>query len=633
MPTCFGITFSENWTINKDKPVVHIEDIQRRSRIKPTTRDSNQSIHKHPKTSQELDVIKRAISQNEFLKNILNDKQIELIAEAMFPEEVHEQETIIQEGDEGSLMYVSHFGTFWVVINNKKVNSFSHPTIFGELAVLYKAKRMATIKAMSKGKVWVIHRDVYQQILIQEARQHENELITFLKNVPNVNKLSEDKLKTITQILKTEFFPPDTVIVREGEIGDKFYIIHAGAASVTREIEGKVADLAKGAFFGERALFEQNDRRQATVTAQNPGAECLTLTRTQFLEYFDQNVFDRPIGDDEVKSLDRVQEDIDIERLELSDLKTHATLGVGGFGRVDLVYRETNKNHTFALKYLKKADIVDQNQIPHVFNEKDIQIKCNTTFVVRLHKTYKDRKYLYFLMEPCMGGDLWALLGKQKGRKFTESAARFYTACVLEALTYLHDRKCVYRDLKPENLLLDSKGYLKLTDFGFAKSIGTRQTYTFAGTPEYVAPEIILNRGHDKSADFWTLGIFIFELLVGNTPFKTNDPSYMKTYQLILRGIANVNFPKWMSNHSIEIVRKLCKPVPTDRLGCQRGGANDIRKHRWFDAFEWEKLAEKKLKPPFVPKLSNSLDCRYFETYKPDDDIPPDILEPWDSSF
>lgn len=551
----------------------------------------------------------------------------------MFTQEVEENETIVRQGDEGNQMYVSQTGIYWIVINHKKIRSFSHPTVFGELAILYKAKRLATIKAITKGKVWVIKRDTYQKILIQNARTQEDELITFLKKVPNVNKLPEEKLQTLIKIFKTEFFTPDTVIVREGEIGDKFYIIRVGFASVSKQVDGKVADLVKGDFFGERALFEANDKRQATVIAQNPGAECLTLSRTQFLEYFDSNVFTIPAVENSI-TFSPLPEDGDIKNLKLDDLTRHATLGVGGFGRVELVYHKENKNLTFALKYLKKVDVVQQNQIPHAYNEKDIQIKCNSIFIVRLYKTFKDQKYLYFLMEPCLGGDLWTLMGKQgKARKFTEPAARFYTACVVEAFAYLHDRKCVYRDLKPENLLIDARGYLKLTDFGFAKSIGTRQTYTFAGTPEYVAPEIIFNRGHDKSADYWALGVFIFELLSGRTPFKSNDPSHMKTYQLILRGIANVNFPKWMSNNSIELVRKLCKPIPTDRLGCLKNGANDIRKQKWFDGFDWEKLRERKLKPPVVPKLSSNLDCRNFETYRPDDDIPPDDLDVWDNNF
>lgn len=583
---------------------------------------------------RELDVIKSAIKKNEFLQNILTDGNIEEIAEAMVPEDVQENQIIVQEGDTGSHMYVSSSGTYWVVVAYRKVAEFDDNTVFGELAILYNAKRMATIKSITAGKIWAIHRDVYHKIIVQDVKRYEDELMTFLNKVPRVQNLPDDKMKTLGQILKTEFFAPDTVIVREGEIGDKFYIIRAGSASVTKEIAGKVADLVKGDFFGERALLEENDKRQATVTAISPGAECLTLTRKQFLKYFDADDFnsDKSAANG-APSFTPLLQDGYIKELTLDDLDVRADIGVGGFGTVQLVQHREKKELIFALKYLKKVDVLHQNQMPHVFSEKEIQIKCDSIFIVRLYTTFKDHKYLYFLMEACMGGDLWTFLGKQKGRKLTEDKAKFYTGCVIEAFSYLHDRNCVYRDLKPENLLIDSKGYLKLTDFGFAKSIGTRKTYTFAGTPDYVAPEIIHNRGHDKSADYWALGIFIFELLAGKTPFKSNDVSHMRTYQLIMKGIATVNFPKWMGNHAIEIIRKLCKPIPADRLGYQKNGVNDIRKHRWFDGFDWEKLRNQKLKPPFVPKLSHNLDTRYFDSFPPDNDIPPDDLGNWASTF
>lgn len=141
-------------------------------------------------------------------------------------------------------------------------------------------------------------------------------------------------------------------------------------------------------------------------------------------------------------------------------------------------------------------------------------------------------------MESCLGGELWTLL-RDRGH-FDESTTRFYTSCVIEAFCYLHSRSIIYRDLKPENMLLDQFGYIKLTDFGFAKKLYPpgRKTWTFCGTPEYVAPEVILNRGHDFSADYWSLGVLMFELLTGTPPFTGPDP--MKTYTIILKGSHNI---------------------------------------------------------------------------------------------
>ncbi|CAB4044963.1 cGMP-dependent kinase 1-like isoform X2, partial [Paramuricea clavata] len=163
--------------------------------------------------------------------------------------------------------------------------------------------------------------------------------------------------------------------------------------------------------------------------------------------------------------------------------------------------------------------------------------------------------------------------------QFDDMAARFYVASVVEAFSYLHGRGIVYRDLKPENMLLDSHGFAKLVDFGFAKKIGfSNKTWTFCGTPEYVPPEIILNKGHDFSADYWSLGILIFELVTGNPPFTSNDA--MKTYNIILRGMDVLEFPRKVSKNAGNLIRRLCRDSPTERLGYQKDGLHDIKKHK-----------------------------------------------------
>ncbi|XP_022914386.1 cGMP-dependent protein kinase, isozyme 1-like isoform X2 [Onthophagus taurus] len=597
--------------------------------------DNNVEIEVTPKSDHDKEIIKKAISSNEFLENILQGKILDVIVDAMYSKEVAEGEVIIQEGEPGSNMYVSDQGTFEVYVKNKLVSSFSDQKVFGELAVLYNNKRLATIKAITSGKIWVLPRVVYQQSLIKDAMQYMNETFSFLKNVPMINKLREEKLRIIADLLKKEVFKPDTVIVKEGDVGDKFYIIRAGSVTVTKNGEGKVGELGKGEFFGERALL-YSDTRQATVTAQAPSVECLTLTRTQFQEHFDPNLL--KVVDDKIEDVQEQDKTPKREMpstsaggeysdIKLADLTMIATLGVGGFGRVELVQHKKQKDLTFALKYLKKADMVEQSQVEHVYNERNIQIKCNSIFIVRLYNTFKDQKYLYFLMESCLGGDLWAYLQKRKNKCVSDQDARFFAGCVLEAFAYLHERKYIYRDLKPENLLIDAQGYIKLTDFGFAKHLGDQlKTFTFAGTPEYVAPEIIYNKGHDKSADYWTFGILIFELLVGRTPFRAGD-DYMKTYNRILKGINAVTFPQHVSRSAVNIILKLCRPTPTERLGLQKNGIDDIRNHKWFQGFEWNKLRSKKMKAPYVPKLTSNIDVRNIDSFKKDDDIPPDSTE------
>lgn len=574
--------------------------------------------------------LKNAFATNDFLANVLTGESLDKVISAMHERKVSGGEVIIEEGEPGNNMYVSMRGTYEVYIKKKLYSTFSDKRVFGELAILYNSKRMATIKAVTDGKVWILQRHIYQQIVVQSAIQEFEQTLSFLRNVPLVNQLNEESLSKIPNLLKKEFFKTDAIIVRQGEPGDKFYIIRAGCVTISKENEGKVSELGQGAFFGERALLT-SDARQATVIANAPGVECLTLTRPEFRKHFNDILIpdrkkrvstEKPAVPEPKFTTLPTNEYSDVT---LDDLDRIITLGVGGFGRVELVRHRKNPKQIFALKYLKKIDMLQQDQVQHVFNERDIQINCNCVFIARMYNTFKDNKYLYFLMESCLGGDLWTYLQKQKGRMVSEIDARFYASCVLEAFSYLHDRNIIYRDLKPENLLIDSKGYIKLTDFGFAKSLNSAtKTYTFAGTPEYVAPEIIYNRGHDKSIDYWAFGVLIFELLVGKTPFRTDDHTNMMTYNRILRGINSIPFPPHVTKSATHLIQKLCRPIPTDRLGNQKNGIQDIRTHKWFQGFDWDKLRNQNMKAPFVPKLGNNVDTKYFEKFGDDDDIPPD---------
>lgn len=235
------------------------------------------------------------------------------------------------------------------------------------------------------------------------------------------------------------------------------------------------------------------------------------------------------------------------------------------------------------------------------------------------------------LLEVCLGGELWTTL-RDRGH-FDDYTARFYVACVLEGLEYLHRKNIVYRDLKPENCLLTNTGYLKLVDFGFAKKLASgRKTWTFCGTPEYVSPEIILNKGHDQAADYWALGIYICELMLGRPPFQAADP--MKTYTLILKGVDALEIPnRRIGKTATALVKKLCKDNPGERLGSGSGGVGDIRKHRWFMGFDWEGLRSRTLKAPIMPKVSSPADVSNFDNYPPDQDIPPDEFSGWDEGF
>ena len=188
----------------------------------------------------------------------------------------------------------------------------------------------------------------------------------------------------------------------------------------------------------------------------------------------------------------------------------------------------------------------------------------------------QDEGELYMLEELALGGELFSVLAKRA--PLFDGYAQFYIASVVSMFSYMHSLRVVYRDLKPENLLLDAQGYLKLVDFGFAKVLIDR-TWTLCGTPEYLAPEIVLNKGHGFAADWWCVGILAFECLTGTTPFVSNDP--MEAYRKIVKG--RVPWPAQLTTNARDFIDRLLCVDPSHRLGSFKGGSKDVRNHGWFD--------------------------------------------------
>ncbi|XP_054715908.1 cGMP-dependent protein kinase, isozyme 1-like isoform X2 [Uloborus diversus] len=510
----------------------------------------------------------------------------------MYSKTVAADSLVIEEGEPGKHLFVSGEGELKVLKNDKVIGCIGPGKAFGELAILYNCTRTATIRAVSDAMLWVLDRRAFQTIMMVTGMQRQQENINFLKSVPLLQNLNQELISKLADVLEVDFYPAGEYIIRQGATGDTFFIINSGKVRVTQKIvndfgdysEEEVRILDRGEYFGEQALLRE-DRRTANVIAEDPGVECLTLNRESFNQLIGdlQELQNKDYGDEaRIRRISKLSSsavtlDEEYKHIQLDDLDVLATLGVGGFGRVQLVQSVYNKQKTFALKILKKDHVVETQQQQHALNERAIMMSCRHPFICRMYKTFRDEKYVFMLMEACLGGEVWSIL-RDKG-EFDDATTRFITACVTEALEYLHARNVVYRDLKPENLLLDSQGYVKLVDFGFSKILPTGlKTWTFCGTPEYVAPEIILNRGHDKAVDFWAMGVLMYELLTGTPPFCAFDP--MKTYKIILKGIDALGFPNYISKNAVSLMRRLCKENPSERLGYQKGGFADIKKHK-----------------------------------------------------
>lgn len=270
--------------------------------------------------------------------------------------------------------------------------------------------------------------------------------------------------------------------------------------------------------------------------------------------------------------------------------------------------RHKESSRYLALKILKKNEIIRLKQVEHIMSEKAILAQVEHPFIVNLSATYKDAKSLYMLMEYVPGGEIFSHL--RKAGRFSNDTTRFFAGSIVLAIQYLHAKDIVYRDLKPENLLLDARGYLKITDFGFAKKVVDRM-WTLCGTPEYLAPEIIQSKGHGKGVDWWALGILIYELLAGYPPFYDENP--FGIYQKILAG--RLEFPRHFDPHAKDLVRKLLSADRTKRIGNLRNGAEDIKRHKWFKGFDWQAMLTYSYPSPIVPDVRGEGDTHNFDKY------------------
>ncbi|PKY38438.1 kinase-like protein [Rhizophagus irregularis] len=281
-------------------------------------------------------------------------------------------------------------------------------------------------------------------------------------------------------------------------------------------------------------------------------------------------------------------------------------IGKGSFGKVMQV-RKKDTSRIYALKTIRKAHIVSRSEVNHTLAERTVLAQINNPFIVPLKFSFQSPEKLYLVLAFVNGGELFHHL--QREGRFDEERSRFYAAELLCALECLHDFNVVYRDLKPENILLDYSGHIALCDFGLCKLNMTESetTHTFCGTPEYLAPELLLGHGYTKTVDWWTLGVLLFEMLTGLPPFTDENTNEM--YRKILQD--ELRFPEEVGNDARGLLSGLLTREPTQRLG--NNGAQEIKDHPFFASIDWRRLMQKKVQPPFKPSVESAIDTSNFD--------------------
>jgi serine/threonine protein kinase len=278
-------------------------------------------------------------------------------------------------------------------------------------------------------------------------------------------------------------------------------------------------------------------------------------------------------------------------------------------GKVFLV-RENKTGMLYALKVLRKDNIIKRNQVEHTRTERSVLGYVKHPFIVGMNMAFQSKDKLYFVLDYCAGGELFFHLGKLG--KFPEPRARFYAAEIILAISYCHQLDIVYRDLKPENVLLTAEGHIRLTDFGLSKegiSSSSSGANSFCGTPEYLAPEILNRQGHGRAVDWWSLGALLYEMLTGLPPFYCQDRE--RLFEKIRK--SELHYPPNIQRPAKMLLKGLLTKDPIRRLGSGPSDAEEIKSHGFYAEIDWVRLAAGEVTPPWRPNISGTLDTSQFD--------------------
>jgi len=502
------------------------------------------------------------------------------------------------------LQVLSHFGAFALTeidpATGWRVKS-GHPQ-WDRSAVADSAHGPAVLLKLTKEKM-------LERVGPLEEVVKLNRMISILHNVPLFRELDFHELRQLAisacdvqaEICKGS----GEHIIKQGDVGDCMWILRSGTVTVTREVGGQVVvikdELGEGAYFGESAILNDDVRSASIIATSDCRLTLILRTAVQGLLGSLEGVAAR-----EHRRREREARKALAAQFTLDSLRQLAPLGSGTFGRIYLVEHESQR--TFALKQITKHLLISTKQVDHIIYEKEVLLDIDHPFCNQIIAVLRDEAHVYLVLEVALGGELFSRM-RQVGA-LDVNAVRFYSTCVAAALAHLHGRKVVYRDLKPENILLDSDGYPKLIDFGFAKQLKTSpRTWTLCGTPHYLAPEIITSQGHGIPVDWWSFGVLVYEMMTGAPPF--NGESELEIYKQITKN--RVAYGGKLNAKAKDLISSLLVSDPLQRLGSGKLGDEGVLSHGFLKGAMLSQYLLRTVEAPWLPKIKGETDTSQFE--------------------
>nr|CAH69660.1 cGMP-dependent protein kinase 13-1 [Paramecium tetraurelia] len=557
----------------------------------------------------------------EFMKKVeffsfLTEEQRDAICNVLITLLFKKGEIIVSEGDVANSSYIIKKGKVSIIKGDKEVTQMNAGESFGEAALYQSCQRAATVKAVDEEvRCLSLSKDDIQKILGQKIQtvKYINTQKWALQQNPILGKLTSIQIEKIIQTVRQVHYEKNEIIVKVGQPCLKVYIV----------LEGEIATIPSNKYvFDKGKVF--GDQYLKSSTLDNKMAECLqVITEEAIIAEFEIKTFMQIIGGSVEQMIQKNEnsheqkylnhpsalQKKDYSNLTLDKLICIKKLGQGQFGNVYLV-RTSQEDKMYALKCISKAQIVEQHLERHLAQEKQVLQTINFPFLMQFYKSMKDQNYIYFLIEFIKGMELFDVIREIGLLTVTDS--QFYIGSLLICVEYLHKLQIIYRDIKPENIMVDEKGYLRMIDMGTAKFLNQKsiRTYTIIGTPHYMAPEIITGKGYTFTVDLWSIGVCLYEFMCGGVPYAEDADDPYEIYEEIQK--KTLNFPLFMKDKKAKkLIEQLLSKTPEVRLG---GSYAALKANNWFDKFDWDKLMDKELKPPFIPKKTRMVQDKEIQS-------------------